>query len=96
MIFSMKGLLCRFTAPNHLFRNSRKIQVTGCCYRQTHVCVAATRPFVYRVPLFGGSKNYFIAWNKKALFKGIYTLNGIHLCVFINTESLNARATHFK
>ena len=26
---------------------------------------------------------------------GIYTLNGIHMWVFFNTESLNVRATHF-
>ena len=25
----------------------------------------------------------------------IFTLNGVHILVFFNTESLNARATHF-
>ena len=35
-------------------------------------------------------------WNKKASFKGFYTLNGVHIRVFFYTESLNARATHFK
>ena len=33
---------------------------------------------------------------RNASFKGIYTLNGVHTWVFFNTESLNARAIHFK
>ena len=34
--------------------------------------------------------------NKKASFKGIYTLNSVHMWVFIITESLNTIATHLK
>ena len=35
-------------------------------------------------------------WNNKASSKYIYTLNGVHIWVFFNTESLNERAPHFK
>ena len=51
-------------------------------------------------PFFGGGGvvqkvfSFSLIRNKKASFKGIYGLNGVHILVFFNTESLNARATH--
>ena len=93
----MKELLCSFTVPNHLFRPSKNpghrqlVQTnTFACSNIVTVCIPG--PFLW------GSKSilFSLFQNKKASFKGIYTLNGIHMWVFINIESLNARATHFK
>ena len=71
------------------------IQVTGWLYRQTLVL---SRPFVSMSLFEGGPKSilFSLFWNNKALSKYIYTLNGVHIWVFFNTESLNKRAPHFK
>ena len=56
------------------------MKVTDCWYKKTLVRVAISRPFCIAVPFFagGGGPKYLISlfWNKKALFKGIHTLNG--------------------
>ena len=59
----------------------KKIQVTDCWYKQTHVCIAISRPFVSLCLFRGGLKSIFFSFfrNKKASFKGIYTLNGFHM-----------------
>ena len=86
----MKGLLCIFTAPNHSMRPSKN---PGCWYKQAHVRVAmfATVRFPASFIGRGGAKSilFSLFLNKKASFKGIYTLNGIHLKVFFIKESLN-------
>ena len=57
----MKGLLCSFLVES-LNIDLVKIQVTGYCYKQTHVRVAISQPFVSLRLFFGGggSKKYFI------------------------------------
>ena len=44
----------------------------------------------------GGPKSilFSLFWNNKASSKYIYTLNGVHIWVFFNTESFNERAPH--
>ena len=73
------------------------IQVTGWLYRKTLVSVDISRPFV-SLSLFGGPKSIFFSlfWNNKPSSKYIYTLNGVPIWVFFNTESLNERTPHFK
>ena len=73
----------------------------GCWYRWTLVRVAISRPFVSLSLFFGGGGvkkvSYFPCFGiKQASFKVICMLNGVHIWVFFNTESFNARATHFK
>ena len=72
-----------------------KIQVTCCWYKQAHMRVAMFATIRISAP-FWGSKSIFFSlfWNKKATFKCTYTLNGVHMLIFFNTESLNVRATH--
>ena len=73
------------------------IQVTGWLYRQTLVRVDISRLFVSLSLFVGGPKSilFYLFWNSKASSKYIYTLNGVHIWVFFNTESLNERAPHF-
>ena len=63
------------------------IQVTCWFYRQTLVCVDISRPFVSLSLFLGGGggvqKVFFsLFWNNKASSKYIYTLNGVHICLF--------------
>ena len=69
----------------------------GWLYRKTLVRVDISRPFV-SLSLFGGVQKVFLFslfWNNKAPSKYIYALDGVHIWVFFNTESLNERAPHF-
>ena len=82
-----------------------KIMVIQCKKRETvkfklikfySIHIATVRILV---PFFlgGGSKSilFSLFWNNKASSKYIYTLDGVHIWVFFNTESLNERAPHF-
>ena len=92
----MTGLLCAESLNLDLV----KVQVTGCWYKQTHVRGATSRPFVsLRLFFFGGGVQkvfHFLCFGIKSIITCIYTLNGFRIWVFFNTESLNARGTHFK
>ena len=101
IINSMKGLLCSFTELNHSMGPNKNPGHCSCLYKQTYMHVAMFTTVRMPAPFFlggGGAKCilFSLFLNNKASFKGIYTLNGIHMWVFFNTESLNARATHFK
>ena len=77
--------------------NLVNIQVTGWLYRKTLVRVDISRPFVSLSLFFGGGAKsilFYLFWNNKASSKYIYTLIGVHIWVFFNTESLNELAPH--
>ena len=83
------GLLC----DESLHLDLIKLQFTCCWQKQTRVCVTISRPFVSLHLFWGGegvpkSILFSLFQNKKASFKGIYTLNDFHMRVFINTEIL--------
>ena len=79
MIILNEGITLKSESLNLDLAN---IQVMGCWYRQALVPVAISCPFV-SLSLFGvggGPKSilFSLFWNKKASFKCIYTLNGVH------------------
>ena len=59
------------------------------------MCMEPYRDQSYPCAFLGVQKVFSLFRNKKASFKGINALNGFHMRV-LNTESLNARAIHFK
>ena len=80
----MKGLLC----AESLNLNLVKIQVTGCWCLQANTCVFSHIATVrIPAPLGGGVQKvfYFLCF-KKASFKGIYTLNGLHMLFLFNIK----------
>ena len=63
-------------------RDLVKILVTDCWFKLTLVCVAISRMFVSLHLLGGGgpkSTLFSLFLNKKASFKGISMLNGVHI-----------------
>ena len=97
MIIFDEEITLKFPSTKSLNIDQVEIQVTGCCYKQIYVRVAVLLLFVSLRLFWGGPKSIFSLFrNKKASFKGMYMLNGVHMRVSFNTESLKARATHFK
>ena len=92
-MWGLKTTMIKYFSMKRLYLRKSRSQADGI---DKHV-LEPYRDHSYPCTFLGGPKSILssLFWNKKASFKGIYTLNGVHMWVFFNTERLNMRATHF-